>query len=301
VHEWEAQVQSGEDIAGLINAFYDRQCSDPALLTTYETESYRDQPSWVDGLFSKPKMHEADYVVFGHFRDPATAILDVGADFGYSVGSMCAAGCEAAIFSIEALPWYGEHLSRIRDRDPVRFDFRIGGVGDRSGAFRFVTPVINGVIESALTSANERNHRDNLWRNVEQVLQSRKPRPNKLDLKFIVTELAVTTLDAIVGGYRGPLCLDRIEAVKLDVEGHEAAVLSGARTVLSNHKPLLMMEGANRSAEAREVLAELDYAFATRTERQLRLDDAISYEANGYFVHRSRLGSYSVGGLLIER
>ena len=293
-------MQSGESIAGLINAFYDSQCSDPALLTTYEKEPYRDHPSWVDGLFSAPKMHEADYVVFGHFRDPATAILDVGANFGYSVGSMCAAGCDAAIFSIEALPWYREHLARIRDRNPARFDFHIGGVSDQSSIFRFVTPVINGVIESALTSANERNHRDNLWRNVEQVLQSRKPRPGELVLKFIVTELGVATLDAIVGAYSGPLCLDRIEAIKLNVEGHEAAVLSGARTVLSNHKPLLMMEGANRSAEASGILAELGYAFATRTDRRLRLDDAISYEANGYFVHESRIGSYVRSDLLTQ-
>jgi FkbM family methyltransferase len=293
-------LRSSEPIAALINAFYDNQCSDPALLTTFETESYRDSPSWVDGLFSKPKMHEADYVVFGHFRDPATAILDVGANFGYSVSSMCAAGCEASILSIEALPWYREHLSRIRDRNPTRFDFHICGVSDRSGISRFVTPVINGIIESALTSANERNHRDNLWRNVEQVLQSRKQDPSKLVLKFIATELVVTTLDTLVGGYGGSLRLDRIEAVKLDVEGHEAAVLSGARTVLSDHKPLLMLEGANRSAEVREMLADLGYAFATRTEERLRLDDSISYEANGYFVHRSRIGSYALGGLLSQ-
>jgi FkbM family methyltransferase len=293
-------LPSGEFITGLINAFYDGQCSDPARLTAYEKEPYRDDPSWVDGLFSKPKMHEADYVIFGHFRDPATAILDVGANFGYSIGSMCAAGCEAGIFSIEALPWYREHLSRIRDLNPARFDFHIGGVSDRSGVFRFVTPVINGVIESALTSANERSHRDNLWRNVMQSLQSRKLDPSELVLKFIVTELAVATLDAIVGEYRGRLRLGRIEAIKLDVEGHEAAVLSGARIVLRDHRPLVMMEGANRSAEAREVLAELGYAFATRTDRRLRLDDAISYEANGYFVHQSRIGSYVRSDLLTQ-
>jgi FkbM family methyltransferase len=292
------QMPAQMSISDRINAFYDSGCSDPAMLTFLEAEPYREKVKWVDAVFEKAEMHEADYAVFGHFRDPATAVLDVGANYGYSVSSMCAAGCLASVLSIEALPWYRDHLARVRARDPKRFDFRVTGVGQAPAALRFVTPVINGVIASALTSADETTHRQHLFRNVEATLAERGIAATDLALKFIITTQSVTTLDRIVAGYDGRLDLRQIVAIKIDVEGQEGAVLAGARALLAEHRPLIMSEGANRPPEVRAVMAEADYAFACRDGTQLRLDEEISMEANGYFLHRSRLAAYAASGLL---
>jgi FkbM family methyltransferase len=287
-------------ISDCINAFYDSGCSDPEMLTSFEAEPYRDKVQWIDAMFEKQQMHEPDYVIFRHFRDRATAILDIGANYGYSVSSMCAAGCLASVLSIEALPWFRDHLARVRKRDPKRFDFHITGIGPQPGSVRFVTPVIAGTIESALTSADEANHRQNLYRNVESTLAGRGIAPADANLKFIVTECPIGTLDQIIAEYNGVLDLSSIEAIKIDVEGYEAAVLSGAQVILAKHRPLIMIEGANRDPNVRAILTESGYAFARREGDRLRLDDAISMEANGYFVHRSRIAPYSATGWLVH-
>jgi FkbM family methyltransferase len=279
-----------------IQAFYDGNCSDPALLTTYESEAYRDDPAWIDAIFDQPKMHEPDYSVFSHFRDPSTAVLDVGANYGYSVSSMCAAGCASSVLSVEAFPWYREHLDRVRARDPMRFDFRIAAVGDRDGTLRFVTPVVNGRIDSALSSACERTHRAYLHESIERALQARES--SLQTLKFIVTGLTVTTLDGLVSAYDGPLSLRRIEAIKLDVEGLEGAVIAGAAWTIAHHRPLLMVEAGSRP-EIVGTLRGQGYRYAVRKDGALlRLVPESVWAVNPFFVHESRLDEYGRRGLL---
>lgn len=50
--------------------------------------------------------------------------------------------------------------------------------------------------------------------------------------------VACRTLDEIAD----TLALDRVDLIKIDVEGHESEVLAGARAVLDQHKPQLILE-----------------------------------------------------------
>jgi FkbM family methyltransferase len=80
----------------------------------------------------------------------------------------------------------------------------------------------------------------------------------------------VTTLDHFLRNEDRP-----IRALKIDVEGHERAVLSGARSILATHAPLVVMECEARhlaGVSVLDVLAEL---------RELGYD--------GHFVQRGRL------------
>lgn len=50
--------------------------------------------------------------------------------------------------------------------------------------------------------------------------------------------VAVTTLDALVAA----LALPRVDFVKADIEGHEAALIAGGRETLQRHRPALLLE-----------------------------------------------------------
>jgi len=67
----------------------------------------------------------------------------------------------------------------------------------------------------------------------------------------------------------------RIGAMKIDVEGHEMAVLEGAERILREHGPLIVIEIVGTHTGAGSVEAVLDH-LRTR-----------SYD--GHFVHRGRL------------
>jgi FkbM family methyltransferase len=59
------------------------------------------------------------------------------------------------------------------------------------------------------------------------------------DAPLSVTEtVLVTTLDALVA----VLALDRLDFVKIDIEGHEAAMIAGARETLRRYRPALLVE-----------------------------------------------------------
>jgi hypothetical protein len=83
-----------------------------------------------------------------------------------------------------------------------------------------------------------------------------------------------------------------------DVEGHEAAVLRGAQRTIEKHRPLLMIEGANRRPKVAKRLRRLGYLFAVAEGDRLRLFGGVSDRPNGFFAHHSRLSEYAGAGML---
>ena len=175
-------------ISDVINGFYDANCSN-----SLSTETIKDDPTWIDHCLANPEMHDPDYAIFAHFRDPQSTVLDVGANWGYSVTSILATGCRSSIISFEPLACYAPHLTRLKEKLPGRFNFFSYGLGAESAELRFVTPVLNGDVLTAYTSASESAHRENLWRNLEWEVAQRKTA--KIDLKFIVSRASVRKLD----------------------------------------------------------------------------------------------------------
>ena len=78
--------------------------------------------------------------------------------------------------------------------------------------------------------------------------------------------VTLRTLDALAAEHG----LDRIDLVKVDVEGHEAAVLAGAMEVLRRHRPALIFEAGHETANDRERIALLleDLAYEPVTVLQ---------------------------------
>ena len=79
--------------------------------------------------------------------------------------------------------------------------------------------------------------------------------------------VAVTTVDDLVGA----LGLDRLDFVKVDIEGAEARLLAGARGTLAAYRPVLMLELEDRhlarfGTAVAQVVAELETAgYLART------------------------------------
>jgi len=84
------------------------------------------------------------------------------------------------------------------------------------------------------------------------------------------------------------------------VEGFESRVLAGAKQTLSDHKPLLYIEGANRVATVVEILEEHGYRYGDFHQNAVRLSDCPSTRVNGFFLHASRLDEYRRLELLID-
>lgn len=61
----------------------------------------------------------------------------------------------------------------------------------------------------------------------------------------------------------------RVDAVKIDVEGGELGVLAGARTLLGEHRPLLVVETPTAAAVAAVVDELLPYGYRRRRDRGL--------------------------------
>ncbi|MBV9813715.1 MAG: FkbM family methyltransferase, partial [Acetobacteraceae bacterium] len=79
------------------------------------------------------------------------------------------------------------------------------------------------------------------------------------------TTVAAATIDELAQRYR----LNRVDVVKLDLEGAELRALSGASATLSKHHPLLLVETAEEAlryqggscAALRSFLFEFGYRF----------------------------------------
>jgi hypothetical protein len=70
---------------------------------------------WIPEMLARTEPHDQDYRVFHIFQDSHSLVLDVGANWGYSVGSLWSTGCKSHIVSFEAIPLYKECLDAIKN------------------------------------------------------------------------------------------------------------------------------------------------------------------------------------------
>jgi hypothetical protein len=61
-------------------------------------------PEWVSGMLGSRTIHEREFSLFRFFQDPEEAVLDIGANYGYSAASIWASGSKAFVLSFEANP-----------------------------------------------------------------------------------------------------------------------------------------------------------------------------------------------------
>jgi FkbM family methyltransferase len=185
--------------------------------------------------------HEADFNAFVHFPKDQL-LLDVGANYGQSVGSMRLFCPVAPIISYEPNAILAAKVKHIYHHDE-RVEVKAIGLSSTAGTFDLYVPYYRGLSYPGLASLNEGEARD--WLSADTVYCFN---PKHLTIKKI--SCAFETLDQQhVRPY----------FIKIDVQGREYDVLQGGVNTLSAHHPVTMIETPWTDPRIGEMLTKLGY------------------------------------------
>jgi FkbM family methyltransferase len=135
------------------------------------------------------------------------AIIDVGAHIGIHALAWARSFPDATVVACEASPATAARLEANAKRNHLAVTVVAAAVGDHDGWAE-----LHVATDDAYTSLSD---------------TQRKPIRERV-------RVPLTTLDAIAPG--------RVGLIKIDVEGHEAAVLAGARATIARDHPVLFVE-----------------------------------------------------------
>ena len=132
----------------------------------------------------------------------------------------------------------------------------------------FYVPVVNQKLLSGLSSTGETLKpymAKHIAGRANEFPPLREGAPD--EVKLAVIEIPGLPLDDIVttlGESSRP-----VRAIKMDIEGHEAAALRGARRLIAERRPVLMIEGSLPDPSVRDIMSEHGYVRAARVGGQL--------------------------------
>jgi FkbM family methyltransferase len=201
-------------------------------------------PAWSDlaGVTLATGLHEPaeELFVFAYLR-PGDEVVDVGANVG--IYAVACAGLGARVVAFEPSGRAREALARNIDLNGFEDAVRVvpAALGDEVGSVSFTT---NLDVTNHIVPAEDRQPTDEI--------------------------VALWSLDAFVAEHPDWFVRGAIEFVKIDAEGHDEAVLRGARQTLVDHQPVVMVETWNGGREVQAFLAEFGYRvyrydYAART------------------------------------
>jgi FkbM family methyltransferase len=227
-------------------------------------------------------------------------ILDVGANWGYSVGSIRATGSDCPIVSFEVCPAFEPCLAAIKTIDTFGYDYVICGVGNGERRTQtFYIPAVNGLTLSALTTGTLAGLNKYMINNVVGHLEQWRPDVTNPILQFVVTECVIDSIDNLLAQMGSPISERTVAAIKIDVEGLEGEALWGAKTIILRDRPLLLLEGGMSSEGVKPFLDEFGYIVMQCEATKIKVaEDLAQQGSNGVFIHRSRLEEYGTIGLL---
>lgn len=202
----------------------------PGGFTLHRTGDLVYVPSPLDArgrqaLLHPPRIHPA---VLGFLRPGAVAI-DIGANLGeWTVPLARAVGVAGRIIAMEPVPRNAAALEATLAANALRqAEVLRSAAGDQDGTVEFVVPVV--------TSAR---------------IDTGTARIGPARAGHEALRVPMRSLDSLAAE-RG---LDRLDLIKIDVEGHERQVLDGAAGILGRWRPVLVIETGHEAQGSRAVI-----------------------------------------------
>jgi FkbM family methyltransferase len=257
-------------------------------------------PLYLTNGLKSGEMNQPDARIFKHLRAEMGVILDVGAHWGYMAMSMLNSGTTCPVISFEAVPYNQKCLQTLRDGS-ASYDYMIGAVSNEKADVTFYNPVVNGTPIDGVNSINGTTL-GQWWvpgtiETIEKYFAHALVEGQRTKLQLGVYSIEANTLDELLTTRRFRFPVDRVAAIKIDVEGHERSVLDGARTTILRDHPLLVIEdGSNRAVK--EFIDAHSYEMVQRNDDQLEPLNGHGLVANEFFIHGSMMDRYREIGLL---
>jgi FkbM family methyltransferase len=246
-------------------------------------------------LFEK---HFSSFMVpFGIFRifGSDATILDVGAHWGYSALAIRYQGAGARIVSVEALEQNTRELAVLKALENGRYDFIHAAATESASELTFYIPSVNGVAVTGLTSTGG-TLTDYFAEMFAGFVSSYPAKSGQSDrLQIVVQKVKGLPIDQIAENLG---LTQSVQAIKMDVEGHEAPALRGARKLIQQQHPLIMIEGANRDVGVISELSSHGYAHYDQIDGKLYPQEAYSTFNDGYWLHPQHLDYYRHSGII---
>lgn len=259
---------------------------------------------WVKESVESNKIHDEDYSVFKVFSGSDGVVLDIGANWGYSVASIWAMSPNVKIISFEPILGYTNPLQKIKDLYGEKYDFRMFGLGSSNVVVKFAIPVVNGIGISALTSASADRNKGEIECLSKYIADyALQGGEDNASIEFSIFEFTapIRRLDDVVS--EDPDILPEgveLLALKIDAEGLEGEILHGAERTLISYKPVVMLEGGNRYEGLTDFMAKLGYAYYERDGSVMRYVNGVGMAANGFFFHLNHNEEISGKGFVFE-
>jgi FkbM family methyltransferase len=209
-------------------------------------------------------------------RMPLTAsslFVDIGANRGQSINALRTIfpGCRIVAFEPNPIPYRQAAAALGRGNGSEIHNIAIG---HENGTLSLKTPSCRGVIFDQNASVDGLDL-DDLAKFLREIGYT-FVRPSNIE--FIANTIEVRPLDAF--GLKP-------DFIKIDVEGHEEAVLAGAAETISANLPIMMIEGGERPGVAK-TLEDMGYTrFVFDGDNLIRSDEKIS--SNSFFLHERHL------------
>ncbi|MDX6585737.1 MAG: hypothetical protein QOI31_210 [Solirubrobacterales bacterium] len=221
------------------------------------------------GRYARKRVHEPDFEFFRGRGDGTGLLLDIGANAGQSALSFRAVN-KGPILSIEPNPGHERDLKLVA-RIIKDFEYRMCAVGAEAGRATLYVPIYGRIELTGEASLLADDAARGFW-----VESHTADDASELELREIDVE--VVRIDD----------LDLAPAwVKIDVEGAEMEALRGMEKTLSEHRPVLMVEGSDTSYGAlKPWLAERGYepfGFDAETRELFEKGDVPTL--NIFFIH----------------
>lgn len=158
---------------------------------------------------------------------PGDCVLDIGANVGdWTLAMALRVGAGGRVLAFEPVPYLAETIAktaRINRKDQVE-------------VHNLALSATDGTAEFSVEQGN-----------------SGGSRLGRMEGDFAMTTVPTRRLDSLLSERPD---IDRIDFIKIDVEGHELEVLEGARASLTRFQPPLILESGHESADERRAQAD---------------------------------------------